>query len=58
MTKNDEEIERLLKDQAVSNWLKNSLQAALPRDPIDAANDAEVLLFVLDKRAVEALGIF
>ena len=53
MTKNDEEIERLLQDRAASNWLKNSLKAALPRDPMDAANDAEVLFSVLDRRAVE-----
>lgn len=54
MTSNDKEIERLLKDRGISFWLKNALKAALPRDPCDAANDAEVLFSVLDKRAMEA----
>lgn len=35
------EIQRTLSDPAASDWLKASLLAALSRDPVDAANDAE-----------------
>ena len=34
-----------------STWLRNSLITALNRDPIDAANDAEMLALVLAARA-------
>ena len=42
--------EELLKDPATSFWLRNALIAALSRDPVDAANDAEILARVLDRR--------
>ena len=35
---------------AVSFWLKAALQSALLRDPVDAANDADVLARVLKDR--------
>jgi len=41
-------IEQILADPAASDWLKAALQSALSRDPVDAANDAEVLAKVLD----------
>ena len=43
-------VEDLLKDPSTSFWLRNALIAALSRDPVDAANDAEVLARVLDRR--------
>jgi hypothetical protein len=46
-----EKIDQLLSDPSASNWLKDSLKVALSRDPVDAANDAEVLLEILSKRA-------
>jgi hypothetical protein len=41
-------IEEVLRDPAASLWLRNALRAALVRDPVDAANDAEVLARLLD----------
>ena len=43
-------IEDILRDRAASLWLKAALRTALERDPVDAANDAEVLLRVLEAR--------
>ncbi len=43
-------IEGVLADPAVSLWLRNALRSALERDPVDAANDAEMLLRLLDDR--------
>jgi len=37
------EVEQVLSDPAASFWLKDALRSALARDPVDAANDAEVL---------------
>jgi hypothetical protein len=42
-------IEQVLGDPAASDWLKAALHTALSRDPVDAANDAEVLARVLDR---------
>ena len=41
-------IARVLSDPCASLWLKQALRSALNRDPVDAANDAEVLLRLLD----------
>jgi len=41
-------IERVLSDPAASFWLKEALRSALTRDPVDAANDAEILFSLLD----------
>jgi hypothetical protein len=43
-------IEDILRDPAASLWLTAALRTALERDPVDAANDAEVLFRVLDAR--------
>lgn len=43
-------IEQVLADPAASDWLKVALRSALSRDPVDAANDAEVLAKLLDRR--------
>ena len=44
------EIEEILADPAASFWLRAALRSALARDPVDAANDAEVLARLLDRR--------
>jgi hypothetical protein len=41
-------VEELLRDPSTSFWLRNALTSALLRDPVDAANDAEILARVLD----------
>jgi hypothetical protein len=51
LNENDEPtIEQILCDPAASYWLKSALRSALLRDPIDAANEAEVLAQLLDRR--------
>ncbi|MEL7491691.1 MAG: hypothetical protein AAGJ73_13315 [Pseudomonadota bacterium] len=45
-------VQEILNDPAASKWLKEALEKALPRDPVDAANDAEVLAMVLLHRAI------
>jgi hypothetical protein len=47
-------VQQVLDDPAASNWLKAALQAAVRRDPVDAANEAEVLARAL---AVHAEGV-
>lgn len=49
-------IGEILADPAASSWLKNALREALSRDPVDAANDAEVLAKLLDRRCCEILN--
>ncbi len=44
-------IDEVLRDPAASFWLKGALRSAMARDPVDAANDAEVLAALLDKRS-------
>lgn len=50
------EIHEILLDPAASFWLKNALRSALERDPVDAANDAEVLAQLLDRRCRSMLS--
>lgn len=45
--------EEVLGDPTASSWLKDALRMALKRDPVDAANDAEVLAQLLDRRCCE-----
>ena len=47
----DEEIRQLLADPALSDWFKRALRSALERDPVDAANEADLLCGALDRRA-------
>lgn len=49
-------IEEVLRDPAASLWLKNALRSALARDPVDAANDAEILARLLDRRCRSILN--
>lgn len=50
------EIEQVLSDPAASFWLKDALRSALARDPVDAANDAEILFRLLDERCHKILS--
>jgi len=50
------EISRILADPTASFWLKSCLRSALPRDPVDAAIDAEELARVLSQRCQEILN--
>lgn len=43
-------IEKILADPAASFWLKRAVRSALSRDPVDAANDADVLARLLESR--------
>ena len=49
-------IDDVLGDPGASFWLKNSLCTGLARDPVDAANDADVLARLLDRRCREILN--
>lgn len=48
--------EDLLASPEVSFWLKDALRAAMARDPVDAAYDAELLAAVLSARAAALLA--
>jgi hypothetical protein len=55
MTVRDEQpelpsVDELLRDPSTSFWLRNALRSALQRDPVDAANDADMLARVLDQK--------
>lgn len=55
MTVRDEQpelpiVDGLLRDPSTSYWLRNALRSALQRDPVDAANDADILARVLDQK--------
>lgn len=49
-------IPKILADPAASSWLKNALREASSRDPVDAANDAEILAKLLDRQCREVLS--
>lgn len=55
----DAHIAFILEHPGMSDWLKNALRDALPRDPIAVLNDLEILNLVLRNRS-EALisGMF
>ena len=46
----------VLADPAASQWLKTALRRALTRDPVDAADDAEMLAALLRDRADRTLS--
>lgn len=52
-----DEITTTLKDPAASDWLRDALRTAMERDPVDAANDAEVLARLLEDRAFWTTGM-
>ncbi|MDQ2655182.1 MAG: hypothetical protein M3Z20_19290 [Chloroflexota bacterium] len=41
-------VVEVMRDHATSGWLRQSLQEALLRDPVDALNDALLLASVLE----------
>jgi hypothetical protein len=47
--------EEVLRDPSASRWLKDALRSALVRDPVDAANDSEMLARILDRSCRMAL---
>jgi hypothetical protein len=49
----DQEIQAAIQDPATSYWLRDALKAAMQRDPLDVANDAEFLAVIFAKRAQE-----
>ena len=51
-----EEIDRVMRDPAASRWLRDALRGALVRDPVDAANDAQLLALLLDARCAGVLA--
>ena len=50
------EISTVLEDPAASFWLKAALRSALARDPVDGANDAELLYDLLAHRCEKILA--
>jgi hypothetical protein len=52
---NDGDIRLMLDDPSLSHWFINAMKTALERDPVDAANDAEILALVLERRAASCL---
>lgn len=50
-------IEEILADPAVSFWLSTALRLALSRDPVDAANDADLLARLLERRCRNIFGM-
>jgi hypothetical protein len=55
MSVNDE-IHQVISNPATSCWLRESLEAAIKRDPVDAANEVEVMADLLGRRAQQALN--
>jgi len=51
----DDEIKAVMACDSTSNWLLQALQAALQRDCVDAANDAEQLSDLLSRRCTALL---
>jgi hypothetical protein len=49
-------VDEVLADPAASLWLKSALRSALSRDPVDAANDSEILARLLRLRCHRLLG--
>jgi hypothetical protein len=50
-------VEAIRNDPAASCWLQDALGAALSRDPVDAAADAEALAEALRERAEAILRV-
>ena len=49
-------IDEVLGDSAASFWLKTALRSALGRDPVDAAQDSEILARLLEERCDKILS--
>lgn len=53
----DSEIQSVISAPTTSGWLRRSLEQALARDCVDAANDAEVLYELLARRCGGYLSV-
>lgn len=49
------QLAALMDDPAVSYWLKGAVRALMERDPVDAANDADVLAKIMGERVTALL---
>ena len=49
-------IAGMMRDPSTSYWLKITMQAALKRDPLDAATDAEYMALILKVRCEKLMG--
>jgi hypothetical protein len=49
-------IDEVFADPAASSWLKRALCSALCRDPVDAAQDLEILARLFEQRCDEILS--
>lgn len=56
MTLTNLKVQQILNDPSASDWLKTALRAQLERDPVDAANDADVLAEILRLKLAEVFG--
>ena len=56
LTELDLEIQAVIVDPSTSSWLRTALQTGLERDPVDSANDAEILNEYLARRCDAALS--
>ena len=54
-TRDRVDIDEVLADPTASFWLKAALHSALSRDPVDAANDSEIVARLLDRRCREII---
>lgn len=52
----NDEIQQVLISPATSSWLRQSLEAAIKRDHVDSANDAEVMADLLIRLAQQSLN--
>ena len=50
-------VKGVLTDASSFDWLKDALQTALRRDPVDALNDALALAAALEAHLRAALGL-
>lgn len=50
-------IAQTLQDPCASFWLKDALQSALKRDPVDASRDAELLNNLMGEHCRSVLGM-
>lgn len=49
-------IRRIIEDPSASDWLRRTAREALRRDPVDAANDMNILAKALEHRADHILA--
>jgi len=55
MTRTSARMASVLSDPSTRRWVHTALTGALDRDPVDAANDAELVARLLRARAQEVL---